>query len=193
MDKMREAFDERWKRNVSVDTRASEEPILKSMLNEFAAGYDAAQAEAQQTIANQKAIIDEQNRVFIQVDELYKNSMAERKELRKEMEEMQQTIAGLKLEQRIKESQEQRSQEQRSHEQRIKVAVDRFLGWRLPDSICPDHYISFDRKSAIELRIRTNGNAWPCGTNFLSADEAKEMFEYCLAAPVIPKKDMPLL
>ena len=50
--------------------------------------------------------------------------------------------------------------------------VDRFLGWKLPQTFGPDCYISFDREKA------TNNNSWPIGTNLLTAVEAKEMLQY---------------
>lgn len=50
--------------------------------------------------------------------------------------------------------------------------VDRFLGWKLPDTFGPDCYISFDRDTA------NKNNGWPVGTNLLTAIEAKEMLKY---------------
>jgi hypothetical protein len=61
--------------------------------------------------------------------------------------------------------------------------VDRFLAWRLPDNFAPDHYISFDRKSAERLSNSTNGVSWPVGTNLLDADQARQMLEHVLNEP----------
>lgn len=52
--------------------------------------------------------------------------------------------------------------------------VNRFLGWKLPQTMYPDCYLSFDREKA-----KAN-NGWPIGTNLFSAEEAKGMFEYIL-------------
>ena len=68
-------------------------------------------------------------------------------------------------------------------EEQIKQMVDRFLAWRLPKDFAPDHYINFDRESAQRLFDSTNGNAWPIGTNLLSADQARQMIEYMLDVP----------
>jgi hypothetical protein len=59
----------------------------------------------------------------------------------------------------------------------IDALVTRFLSWRLPDSFGPDCYVTFDREKA-----KAN-NGWPVGTNIFTADEAKAMLEYVLAAP----------
>jgi hypothetical protein len=52
-------------------------------------------------------------------------------------------------------------------------AVDRFLGWKLPQDFSPDCGISFTPLG--------HPNCWPTGTNLLHAGQAKAMFEYCLA------------
>lgn len=52
--------------------------------------------------------------------------------------------------------------------------VDRFLGWKLPEDFGPDAGISFDRSYSAKWGM-------PVGTNLLTADQAKAMFEYCLA------------
>jgi hypothetical protein len=54
----------------------------------------------------------------------------------------------------------------------VKAAVDRFLGWKLPQDFAPDAGISFTPS--------THPLGWPVGTNLLSADQAKEMFTHCL-------------
>ena len=61
--------------------------------------------------------------------------------------------------------------------QEIQAMVDRFLGWRLPADFGPDCYISFDRDKAEK-------GGWPVGTNLLTADQARQMFEHCTARPV---------
>lgn len=55
----------------------------------------------------------------------------------------------------------------------IDKMVDRFLGWKLPKDFGPDCYISFDREQA-------ESHGWPIGTNLLTADQAREMFEHAL-------------
>ena len=57
----------------------------------------------------------------------------------------------------------------------IKKAVDRFLGWSLPQNFSPDCYISFDREKA-----SAKPHVWPVGTNLFTADQARAMFEHCL-------------
>jgi hypothetical protein len=59
----------------------------------------------------------------------------------------------------------------------VKQMVDRFLGWKLPDTFYPDCYVIFDRE-----RAQANGS-WPVGTNLLTADEARAMFEHVLRNP----------
>jgi len=51
----------------------------------------------------------------------------------------------------------------------IKAAVDKFLGWKLPQDFHPDCGISF-----------TPVTLPPIGTNLFTAEQAKAMFEYCL-------------
>jgi len=51
----------------------------------------------------------------------------------------------------------------------IKIAVDRFLGWKLPDDFSPDGGISFKK-----------GPFDTIGTNLFTAQQAQEMFEYVL-------------
>jgi hypothetical protein len=59
----------------------------------------------------------------------------------------------------------------------VKVAVDRFLGWKIPTTFSPDCHIHFDRASA-DLQ----GVSWPTGTNLFNAEEARTMFEHVLGA-----------
>jgi hypothetical protein len=63
----------------------------------------------------------------------------------------------------------------------LDAMVNRFLGWRLPDTFGPDCFVSFDRE-----RAKANGS-WPIGTNLLTADEARAMLEYVLDATFIPE------
>jgi len=69
----------------------------------------------------------------------------------------------------------------------IQQAVNRFLGWRLPKEFCPDSFISFDR----EKHSQWGGypNSWPIGTNLLTADQARAMFEYCFERVAQPKAE----
>jgi hypothetical protein len=60
----------------------------------------------------------------------------------------------------------------RSTEQPVSEMVNRFLGWPLPKTFAPDCGISF--------KPLGHPNGWPIGTNLLTADEAKAMFEHCL-------------
>ena len=50
--------------------------------------------------------------------------------------------------------------------------VNRFLGWKLPQNFNPDNGVSFDPPA--------NPTFWPTGTNLLTSEQAKSMFEYCL-------------
>jgi hypothetical protein len=54
----------------------------------------------------------------------------------------------------------------------INNAVDRFLGWRLPNGFTPDCGITFVPSK--------HPNSWPIGTNLLSDPQAREMFQHCL-------------
>lgn len=60
----------------------------------------------------------------------------------------------------------------------ISEAVNKFLAWKLPQNFYPDSFISFDR----EKHDTWGGypNSWPTGTNLLTAEQARAMFEYCL-------------
>ena len=57
----------------------------------------------------------------------------------------------------------------------IQKAVNKFLGWKLPKDFYPDNGISFDKK------YEHDSIHYPIGTNLFTADQAKAMFEYCLA------------
>ena len=56
----------------------------------------------------------------------------------------------------------------------VKIMVDRFLCWKLPESFYPDAGIQFDRRNAYE------GPHWPIGTNLLTAEQAAEMVRHML-------------
>lgn len=55
----------------------------------------------------------------------------------------------------------------------IKTLVDRFLTWKLPPSVCSDTCVS---DPTFEKRYRGSRS----GTNLLTADEARQMFEHLL-------------
>jgi hypothetical protein len=59
----------------------------------------------------------------------------------------------------------------------LSAMVNRFLGWRLPETFGPDCFIFFDR-----VRAKMD-QSWPIGTNLLTATEARAMLEHVLAAP----------
>lgn len=61
----------------------------------------------------------------------------------------------------------------------IREAVDRFLAWPLPAAFAPDGGIRFDGRMS-----RVTG---PTGTNLFTAEQARAMFEHCLAAPGGPE------
>lgn len=52
----------------------------------------------------------------------------------------------------------------------IDQAVNRFLGWKLPQDFSPDNGVRFSPPSF----------GWPTGTNLLNAQQAKAMFMHCL-------------
>lgn len=60
----------------------------------------------------------------------------------------------------------------------VEQAVNRFLSWKLPKDFRPDGGVVF---------IPTKGRGydsphWPCGTNLLNAQQAREMLRYVFAA-----------
>ena len=60
----------------------------------------------------------------------------------------------------------------------IEQAVTRFLSWKLPKDFHPDGGVVF---------IPTKGRGydsphWPCGTNLLNAQQARDMLRHVLAA-----------
>ena len=74
-----------------------------------------------------------------------------------------------------------------THDELIKRAAERFLCWKLPVPFSPDNGISFTPP--------TNPDWWPVGTNLFDADQAKAMFEHCLAPQAAPAEpqDVPAL
>jgi hypothetical protein len=54
----------------------------------------------------------------------------------------------------------------------IEKLVNRFLGWPLPKTFAPDCGISFTKLN--------HPTSWPIGTNLLTAEEARQMFEHVL-------------
>lgn len=62
----------------------------------------------------------------------------------------------------------------------IEKMVNRFLGWNLPKDFCPDAGISFNPTKPYEGDELGN-SWWPVGTNLLTADQARKMFEYVTA------------
>ena len=66
----------------------------------------------------------------------------------------------------------------------VNVCVDRFLGWKLPKDFSPDCGISFDA-----AKLAPWPDAWPTGTNLLTATQAKEMFA-CVLDPMVARLSM---
>jgi len=69
----------------------------------------------------------------------------------------------------------------RQEEPMIKTAVDRFLAWKLPADFRPDAGISF--KPEYNQHTPWPMKHEPVGTNLFTAEQARAMFEHCLAAP----------
>jgi hypothetical protein len=61
----------------------------------------------------------------------------------------------------------------------IDKMVDRFLGWKLPKDFGPDAGISFTPTKPHDGDELGN-SWWPVGTNLLTADQARQMFEHCM-------------
>jgi hypothetical protein len=59
-------------------------------------------------------------------------------------------------------------------------AVNRFLSWPLPKGLSPDCGISFDGRKDDALN---KNKTWPTGTNFLSAEQATDMFKHAFSVP----------
>jgi hypothetical protein len=65
--------------------------------------------------------------------------------------------------------------------------VNRFLGWKLPQTFSPDAGVSFTPTGYMMSREERFAKGWwPTGTNLLTADEARAMLEYVLDADFIP-------
>jgi hypothetical protein len=60
-------------------------------------------------------------------------------------------------------------------EKMVKALVDRFLGWKMPDSVCSD--------TCVSMRPYPHPRY---GTNLLNADEARQMIEYVLGFKANP-------
>lgn len=60
--------------------------------------------------------------------------------------------------------------------QKITEMVNRFLGWKLPNDFAPDAGISFQPG-----HVTPSSPFWPAGTNLLTADQARSMFEHVTA------------
>lgn len=69
----------------------------------------------------------------------------------------------------------------------VSKMVDRFLGWKLPADFGPDCGISFKRESDYEHPVHGRSKFEPVGTNLFTADQAKQMFMHCVAAPEVPQ------
>ncbi|MFT3964139.1 DUF2829 domain-containing protein [Propionivibrio sp.] len=61
----------------------------------------------------------------------------------------------------------------------VKNLVNRFLGWDLPKDFAPDAGISFK-----PTKLSGQPGGWPVGTNLLTAEQAKQMFEHVLQADI---------
>lgn len=67
----------------------------------------------------------------------------------------------------------------------VETMVTRFLGWKLPRYFAPDGGITFHLSNNEGFDLP---QCWPIGTNLLTADQAKAMFQHCLGGtqPVQP-------
>lgn len=70
----------------------------------------------------------------------------------------------------------------------INHAVNRFLGWKLPREFSPDNGIVFKLPRWEGFPLPTG---WPIGTNLLTADQAKSMFEHCLEGATLYTSPQP--
>lgn len=59
----------------------------------------------------------------------------------------------------------------------IKIMVDKFLCWKLPEHFNPDCGIVFTKRHSIGTQFESNYE--PVGTNLFSASQAEEMFDHC--------------
>lgn len=71
----------------------------------------------------------------------------------------------------------------------IENMVNRFLAWRLPADFSPDGGISFKRESDYEHPQFGRTKFDPTGTNLLTAEQAKAMFEYVLEGAQQPQAE----
>lgn len=67
-------------------------------------------------------------------------------------------------------------------ETRVQTMVNRFLGWKLPANFGPDAGISFKPYMPQQT---PDSHLWPVGTNLLTADQARAMFEHALGVPAV--------
>lgn len=70
-----------------------------------------------------------------------------------------------------------------AREYEINRLVNRFLGWRLPDSFRPDAGISFNPEYNVEYNASRGlppARHQPTGTNLFDHEQAKAMLEYVL-------------
>ena len=67
----------------------------------------------------------------------------------------------------------------------IDQMVDRFLCWNLPEDFAPDCGISFDGRKDDEWN---KNKTWPVGTNLLTAEQARQMFQHVTAEPELNER-----
>lgn len=65
-----------------------------------------------------------------------------------------------------------------TYEEIIKQAVDKFLGWQLPEDFCPDGGISFEPVGNAGTTYEFTRR--PMGTNLFSGEQAEAMFRACI-------------
>ena len=68
-------------------------------------------------------------------------------------------------------------------DEQIKHMVNRFLGWRLPESFCPDDGLSFKPEYNVEFNAAQGlppSRHQPVGTNLFDAQQAEAMVRYML-------------
>ncbi len=62
----------------------------------------------------------------------------------------------------------------------IDKMVNRFLAWKLPSDFSPDAGVTFNPG-----HITPSSPLWPTGTNLMTAQQARQMFEYVTAVESI--------
>ena len=72
-------------------------------------------------------------------------------------------------------------------EEQIKYMVDRFLGWKLPESFAPDGGVSFTKTFNDHMSFGPMKHE-PYGTNLLNADQATAMVRHMIAE--LPQGDL---